>query len=158
MELFKIAPSMNAIDGLVEENQKLEFIKSFREVIRIKNVLTGFVEFSFDDISMNEQQFEDYQSKYLDMYESVKHTQTDEKVSILSDVDFETELLARDIINVEYILRLLRHYIDASPDQHESIKKKIINIISGQEHLRSKKELIEKFIDKQLLNLSLIHI
>lgn len=153
MQLFKIAPSMNAIDGLVEENQKLEFIKSFREVMRIKNVLTGFVEFSFDDISMNEQQFEDYQSKYLDMYESVKHTQIDEKVSILSDVDFETELLARDIINVEYILRLLRHYIDASPDKHESIKKKIINIISGQEHLRSKRDLIEKFIDKQLLNI-----
>jgi len=153
LELFKIAPSMNAIDGLLEENQKLLFIKTFREVMRVKNVLTGFVEFSFDDISMTEQQFEDYQSKYLDMYESIKHNQTDEKVSILADVDFETELLARDIINVEYILRLLRHYRDASPEKHESIKKQIINTIGGQENLRSKRELIEKFIDTQLMNI-----
>jgi len=153
LELFKIAPSMNAIDGLLEENQKLLFIKTFREVMRVKNVLTGFVEFSFDDISMTEQQFEDYQSKYLDMYESIKHSQTDEKVSILADVDFETELLARDIINVEYILRLLRHYRDASPEKHESIKKQIINTIGGQENLRSKRELIEKFIDTQLMNI-----
>ena len=153
MELFKIAPSMNAIDGLVEENQKLQFIKSLREVMRIKNVLAGLVEFSYDDISMNEQQFADYLSKYLDMNESIKQTQTDEKVSILSDVHFETILLERDIINVEYILRLLRNYREASPDKHESIKKNIINIISGQEHLRSKRELIEKFIDKQLMNI-----
>jgi len=153
LELFKIAPSMNAIDGLVEESQKLLFIKAFREVIRVKNVLAGFVEFSFDDIAMTEQQLEDYQSKYLDMYESIKHSQTDEKVSILNDVDFETELLARDIINVEYILRLLRHYRDASPNNHEAIKKQIMNTIGGQEHLRSKRELIEKFIDTQLLNI-----
>ncbi|MDA9087680.1 type I restriction endonuclease subunit R [Methylophilaceae bacterium] len=153
LELFKIAPSMNAIDGLVEESQKLLFIKAFREVMRVKNVLAGFVEFSFDDISMTEQQLEDYQSKYLDMYESIKHSQTDEKVSILNDVDFETELLARDIINVEYILRLLRHYRDASPNNHEAIKKQIMNTIGGQEHLRSKRELIEKFIDTQLLNI-----
>ena len=153
LELFKIAPSMNAIDGLVEESQKLLFIKAFREVMRVKNVLTGFVEFSFDDIAMTEQQLEDYQSKYLDMYESIKHSQTDEKVSILNDVDFETELLARDIINVEYILRLLRHYRDASPNNHEAIKKQIMNTIGGQEHLRSKRELIEKFIDTQLLNI-----
>ena len=153
LELFKIAPSMNAIDGLAEESQKLLFIKAFREVMRVKNVLAGFVEFSFDDISMTEQQLEDYQSKYLDMYESIKHSQTDEKVSILNDVDFETELLARDIINVEYILRLLRHYRDASPNNHEAIKKQIMNTIGGQEHLRSKRELIEKFIDTQLLNI-----
>jgi type I restriction enzyme R subunit len=121
--------------------------------MRVKNVLAGFVEFSFDDISMTEQQLEDYQSKYLDMYESIKHSQADEKVSILNDVDFETELLARDIINVEYILRLLRHYRDASPNNHEAIKKQIMNTIGGQEHLRSKRELIEKFIDTQLLNI-----
>ncbi len=153
LELFKIAPSMNAIDGLIEESQKLLFIKSFREVMRVKNVLTGFVEFSYDDISMTEQQFEDYQSKYLDMYESIKHSQTDEKVSILADVDFETELLARDIINVEYILRLLRNYREAATENHESIKKQIINTINGQENLRSKRELIEKFIDTQLMNI-----
>lgn len=152
-ELMKIAPSVNSVDNLIEETHKLEFIKSFRELMRIKNVLTGFSEFSFDDLSMAEQQFEDYQSKYLDLYERIKNEDINEKVSILNDIDFETDLLTRDIINVEYILVLLRHYRDSSIDQHEIIKKQILNTIGSQERLRSKKELIERFIDSQLMNI-----
>lgn len=152
-ELMKIAPSVNSVDNLIEETHKLEFIKSFRELMRIKNVLTGFSEFSFDDLSMAEQQFEDYQSKYLDLYERIKNENVGEKVSILNDIDFETDLLTRDIINVEYILLLLRHYRDASIDQHENIKKQILNAIGSQERLRSKKELIERFIDSQIMNI-----
>lgn len=153
-ELMKVAPSVNSVDNLIEETHKLEFIKSFRELMRIKNVLTGFSEFSFDDLSMAEQQFEDYQSKYLDLYERVKNEDTNEKVSILNDIDFETDLLSRDIINVEYILVLLRHYRDSSVEQHKIIKKQILNTIGSQERLRSKKELIERFIDSQLMNIN----
>ena len=41
---------------------------------------------------MSEQEFEDFKSKYLDIYEKVKGSVDKEKVSILEDVDFELEL------------------------------------------------------------------
>ena len=38
--------------------------------------LSCFADFSFDDLEMTEQEFEDYKSKYLDIYEKVKgHTE-----------------------------------------------------------------------------------
>lgn len=99
---------------------------------------------------MNEQSFEDYKSKYLDLYDKTKgHTQK-EKVSILNDIDFEIELMHRDEINVAYILRLLEKLQDAKPEEREQQHKSIMDILSGDAKLRSKRELIEKFIQHHL--------
>ena len=88
------------------------------------------------------------------MYERVKHEQTSEKVSILDEVDFELELIQRDEINVAYILGLLASYVDTSESKRGEFKKRITTIIDGQEHLRSKRELIMAFIDSQLEGVS----
>ncbi|GAB3534890.1 type I restriction endonuclease subunit R [Pontibacter brevis] len=152
--LLQIAPTVNSVNDLPSEEEELEFIKAFRELMRLKNVLATFTEFKFDDLSMNEQTFEDYKSKYLDLYDKAKsHTQK-EKVSILGDVDFELELIHRDEINVAYILKLLAKLKDATPEEHEKQKKAIIEIIAGDAQLRSKRELIEKFIQENLPTVS----
>ena len=154
MALISIAPSVSSVDGLINEDDQLEFIKAFRELMRLKNVLTGFSDFNFADLSMGEQQFEDYKSKYLDLYEKVKSNTEVEKVSILDEVDFELELIHKDEINVAYILRLLAQYRETDTAKHAEYKKSIINIIAGQEHLRSKRELIEEFIDSHLMGIA----
>ena len=56
---------------------------------------------------IEEQEFKDYQSKYLDLRDKVKRSRSAEKTSVLDDIDFEVELIHRDKINVDYILRLL---------------------------------------------------
>lgn len=148
--LLQIAPTVNSVNDLPSEEEELEFIKAFRELMRLKNVLTTFTEFKFDDLSMNEQTFEDYKSKYLDLYDKAKSHNQKEKVSILEDVDFELELIHRDEINVAYILKLLAKLKDATPEEHDKQKKAIIEIIAGDAQLRSKRELIEKFIQENL--------
>lgn len=150
MELLKIAPTVNSVNNLPSEEEELEFIKTFRELMRTLNVLKTFTEFSFNDLSMNEQLFEDYKSKYLDLYDKAKSHNQKEKVSILNDIDFELELIHRDEINVAYILKLLAKLKDASPEEHEKHKKSIIDILAGDTNLRSKRELIEKFIHENL--------
>jgi len=154
VELMNIAPSVNSVDGLISEDDQLQFIKAFRELMRLKNVLTGFSDFNFADLSMGEQQFEDYKSKYLDLYERIKHEKDVEKVSILDEVDFELELIHKDEINVAYILRLLARYRESSASKQAEHRKNIVNIIAGQEHLRSKRELIEEFIDSHLMGIA----
>ena len=154
INLINIAPSVSSVDGLINEDDQLEFIKAFRELMRLKNVLSGFSDFSFADLSMGEQQFEDYKSKYLDLYERVKSNKEVEKVSILDEVDFELELIHKDEINVAYILRLLAQYRETDTAKHAEYKKSIINTIAGQEHLRSKRELIEEFIDSHLMGIA----
>jgi len=146
-ELLKVAPTVNSVNDLPSETEELEFIKAFRELMRLKNVLSTFADFSFDHLAMNEQLFEDYKSKYLDLYDKVRSDHQVDKASILEDVDFELELIRRDEINVAYILKLLANL--KGSDQ-EKRRKEIIDLIAGEAHLRSKRELIEKFIQENL--------
>jgi len=153
IQLLQIAPTVNSVNNLQSGEDELKFIQAFRELMRLKNVLTTFADFTWDDVAMAEQQFEDYKSKYLDLHDKVKSDHQKEKVSILEDVDFELELLHRDEINVAYILKLLAKLKDAKPKDQEKKKKEIIDLLSGEASLRSKRELIEKFIAENLPNL-----
>lgn len=148
--LLQIAPTVNSVNDLPSEEEELEFIKAFRELMRLKNVLATFTEFDFVDLSMDEQNFEDYKSKYLDLYDKAKSANLKEKVSILEDVDFELELIHRDEINVSYILKLLSKLKDADPEEQEKQKKTILELLAGDAQMRSKRELIERFIQENL--------
>lgn len=148
--LLAITPTVDSVNDLINEEEELAFIKAFREIMRLKNVLATFTEFQFEDVSMPEQAFEDYKSKYLDLYDKSKSQNQKEKVSILGDIDFELELIHRDEINVTYILKLLSKLKNATTEEQERQKKVLIEIITGDSHLRSKKELIERFIQDNL--------
>jgi len=146
----RIAPTFESVNDLVSEDEELEFVKAFRELMRVKNVLNTFTEFSFEDLGMDEQTFENYKSKYLDLYDTIKSETQKEKVSILNDIDFELELIRRDEINVTYILTLLAKLHDSEPKDQVEQRKAISDILSSETQLRSKKELIEKFIEENL--------
>jgi type I restriction enzyme R subunit len=148
--LLQIAPTVDSVNSLKDEEKELAFAKAFRELMRIKNILTTFTEFTFSDLSIDEQTFEDYKSKYLDLYDKVKSHDAKEKVSILQDIDFELELIHRDEINVAYILKLLAKLKDAPPEDKEKQEKIIYDLIAGETQLRSKRELIERFINQHL--------
>jgi len=148
--LLTIAPTIDSVDTLETEDDELNFIKAFRELLRIRNVLTTFADFTFDGLAMNEQAFNDYRSKYLDLYDKVKSDNQKEKVSILDDVDFELELIHRDEINVAYILMLLSKLKSKSGKDAAMQHKAILDLVAGDARLRSKRELIEKFILENL--------
>ncbi len=150
IELLKIAPTVNSVNDLVSEDDELAFIQAFRAVIRLRNTMSAFADFDWEDLAMSEQLFEDYKSKYLDLHDKVKTDNKKEKASILDDVDFELELIHRDEINVSYILKLLAALKDAKKSEREKKQKEIVDMLAGEAHLRSKKELIEKFILENL--------
>ena len=136
------------VDQLFAEEEKEAFIKAFRELLRLKNILISFVEFNPDDIDISEQEFDEFKSKYLDLYEFVARDV--ERVSILSDLDFVIELIKRDEVNVGFILRLISQMVGASDKKQAEIKRSIDNYIGSELELRSKRELIEKFLKNNL--------
>ncbi len=150
IDLLKIVPTVNSVNNLVSEEDELAFVKAFRELMRIKNTMSTFADFVWEDLAMNEQLFEDYKSKYLDLYDKVKEEHQVEKVSILEDVDFELELIHRDEVNVTYILKLLAGLKDTSKAEKDKKHKEIVDLLTGEANLRSKRELIEKFILENL--------
>lgn len=148
--LLALVPTVQSVDALPDENAQLDFVVKFRELLRIKNILTTFADFKEADLSLPEQSFEDYKSKYLDVYDKVKKQTGGDDVSVLDDIDFELSLIHRDEINVAYILQLLASLSKLNPEEAKKRQKEIIDLVAGEVQLRSKRELIEKFIEENL--------
>lgn len=151
-KLKLVAPEIESVDKYRTEEEKFEFITAFRDLMRLLNILKSFADFDFDDLEMTEFEFDGYKSKYLDLWTDRSKNPENGKESILNDVDFELELIHRDEINVSYILSLLANLKDANlkGDKLEQKKKEIRDILSSDAKLRSKRELIEKFIEENL--------
>lgn len=150
-KLLEIVPQVVSVDGLYSEEDQLQFILAFRAMMRLHKKMSHYTEFIWDDLQMEEQLFADYTSKYLDLKEKLDPTDPSKKASILNDIDFELELIRRDTINVTYILQLLIKFKSKhSAKDKESIEKDIFNLLNTEVSLRSKRELIEKFIQESL--------
>lgn len=160
--LRSIAPTVGSVDVLRSEDEELAFIRAFRNLIRILNVLKCFSNFSFSALDLEEQEFEDYKSKYLDLFDKARsQKEGEEKASIIDDIDFELELIQRDEINVAYILRLLAELKSDEQSDDETIRrdannrrKSILDLLGSETQLRSKRELIERFINEQMPHIS----
>lgn len=151
-DLLQITPTVESVDNLQTEEQQRDFILAFRKVSQLLNILNNFTEFDFNKYitAINTQDFMDYKSKYLTIYEQLKnHTETN-KVSILNDIDFCIELVATDRINTTYIMNLIhnieRNDIIKQQMEINQIKAELKN--SDDIQLRFKIDLIEKFLDK----------
>ncbi|QQD16003.1 type I restriction endonuclease subunit R [Sphingobacterium sp. UDSM-2020] len=150
-KLLEIVPQVVSVDGLYSEEDQLQFILAFRAMMRLHKKMSHYTEFTWSDLQMEEQLFADYTSKYLDLKERLDPTDPSKKASILNDIDFELELIRRDTINVTYILQLLIKFNSKhSAKDKESIEKDIFNLLNTEVSLRSKRELIEKFIQESL--------
>ncbi|WP_414546189.1 type I restriction endonuclease subunit R [Nostoc sp. CCY0012] len=154
-ELRAIATIPNDVNKLISEDDQVKFVKAFRNLIRLQNVSKSFTEFSFSDLNLDEQTFEDYKSKYLDIYDKTRSKPDDEKESLVEEVDFELELIQRDEINVSYILKLLANLqrdrqADITSEEYQNQKASILEIIGKEAQLRSKRDLLEKFIEERL--------
>ena len=150
IELLKITPTVKSVDALPDENAELAFVIRFRELLRLKNILTTFADFNEADLALEPQRFDDYKSKYLDMHDKVKLQSEGEKASVLDDIDFELSLIHRDEINVAYILNLLMTLSKLNPEDAKKRQKEIIDLVAGEVQLRSKRALIEEFIEENL--------
>ena len=158
-------PEPSYIDLLQSEIHRTNFVLAFREIIRKHAEIQIYEDYNAeaDDLGMTEQQFMDFRSKYLDIYDSViatnltqsqneiqeDTTQYGQKSASLDDVDFCLELLHSDIINVAYILELIANLNPYSTDYAER-RKNIIDTMIKDAEMRNKAKLIDGFIQKNV--------
>lgn len=150
-KLYDLTPNCQDVDDLLTEDDQLEFIKAFREVMRTNAQLETFVEYDQDNTTLDKQNFADFASKYKDLCHQVRKTPSKEKVSILDEVDFQLELLHSDRINVGYIISLLQLAIDnPSVEKRQQYQAQVNDLIEGEVSLHDKQDLIKKFIDQNI--------
>jgi type I restriction enzyme R subunit len=127
-----------------EQNQK-DFIKLYSAILKVKNILSTFDEFSGNEI-LSERDVQDYHSMYINLYNDFRGKSKGDNENVNDDIVFEMELIKQVEINIDYILALIKKYHEG----HLKDKEIVISInkaIDSSVELRNKKELIEQFID-----------
>lgn len=140
-ELVEKFPVGRRITG--EQNQK-DFIRLYSAVLRVRNILTTFDEFTGNEILLA-RDVQDYHSMYIDLYNEFRKADAKEKENINDDLVFEMELIKQVEINIDYILGLIKKY----HEDHIKNKELLIDInkaIDSSVELRNKKDLINQFI------------
>ncbi len=129
---------------IVSEKEKWDFVKLYSAILRLKNILSSFDEFAGKEI-LSERDVQDYHSQYLRIYDELR-PQGKEKDNVNDDLVFEIELIKQVEINIDYILMLIKKYHEGHMEDKE-IKVSILKSVDASIELRSKKDLIENFID-----------
>ncbi|MDL2254283.1 type I restriction endonuclease subunit R, partial [Ruminococcaceae bacterium OttesenSCG-928-I18] len=131
-------------DSIIGELSQKDFIRLFGAILRLRNILTSFDEFEGNEI-LSQRDFQDYQSMYLDLYQSFTKGKDADKENINDDIIFEIELIKQIEVNIDYILMLVTKYHDSNCTD-KSILAAIDKAVCSSIELRSKKELIEGFV------------
>lgn len=138
------------IDGpfpVGEKNMK-DFLNLFGAILRMRNLLLSFDEFSETE-TFSPRDFQDYLGRYQDVHDRWKEIiegEREDPEDITEDVVFETELIRQLKIDVDYILMLVKKYHDSNREDAE-ILVTIRRAVEASPELRSKKDLVMAFIE-----------
>ncbi len=131
------------------ETVQRDFVNLYNKILRLQNILKSFDDFKGNEL-LPERTFQDYQSTYIEIYSQLR--KRNERESIVEDLVFEIELVKQVEINVDYILIQIQKLQGANPAENKEIRAKINKTVLASYSLRSKKDLIERFIDSINVN------
>ncbi len=142
----ELTSKFNPGDLPASETEQREFVNLYNKILRLQNILKSFDDFKGNEL-LPERTFQDYQSTYIEIYQNLNGKVIGDKESIIEDLVFEIELVKQVEINVDFILIFIRGLQGASASENKEIKAKINKTVLSSFSLRSKKDLIEKFIE-----------
>lgn len=129
---------------VADEEAKRGFVELMSEILRVRNVLAAFDDFTEDAQLIGAMRYQDYLGWYNTYYEEI-HKPKHKGEEISDDIVFEMELVKQVQINIRYILSLVQQYHDSNCTDKEIIVK-IRKQMDASPDMRDKRELIENFI------------
>lgn len=134
--------------NIMDEEQKKAFVKLMGEILRVRNILAAFDDFTKEAGIVDEMRYQDYLGWYNKYYEEFrKPSHNGENEAISDDIIFEMELVKQVQINIRYILSLVQQYHDSNCEDKEIIVQ-IRKQMDASPDMRDKRDLIEKFIER----------
>lgn len=140
--------------NLKGDSAKVEFIKKFKEVQKLKTNLEQYTDLSDEQ----KQTIEDiiptdttraYKGAYLDIASKLKEQQgkNNNDTQELEQLDFEFILFASAVIDYDYIMDLISHYSSATPQKQKITKEQLIDILKSNSNLLDEKDAMIEYIN-----------
>ena len=137
----------------VGEQEQKKGIELISAILRRFNLLRTFDEFTDEQQIWSERQKNDYLSYYQDLRAKIQAQASSvmnvQKENINDDLTFELEIISDNTIGVDYINRLVERYLNAPEGiEREEVHDDIMAEVCASPQLRSKKELIREFLNR----------
>ena len=143
--IFEIEDRFSLSVSFESEQLEKDFIKQWGIYLKLRNILDSFDDFSGKEILLK-REIQNYESRYLDLRDKYRKQNSADRENINDDLEFETELMKQVTVNIDYILQMVAQYHNSNMKDKE-ILASISSAVSSSIDLRSKKELIERFIN-----------
>ena len=132
---------------IADEEVKKDFIRLLSEILKVRNILSTFDDFTKEAEIVDDMRFLDYKGWYNTYYHEFRPPNNNEAENINDDIVFEIELVKQVQININYILNLIQQYHDSNCEDKEVVAR-IMKEINASPDMRDKRDLIEKFIER----------
>ncbi len=129
---------------IVSEKAKKRFVSLYGSLLRAINILQCFDDFTGKAL-LSERDMQDYQSRYIDIYNEFRNRKKHDKDNINEDLRFEIELVKQVEVNIDYIISLIKKHHEENTLNAE-VCLSIARTMDSSLELRNKKELIGNFI------------
>ncbi len=132
--------------NIFDEREKKRFVMLMSQILRLRNILSAFDDFTPEAYIVDEMCFQGYLGWYNNYFEEFRSdSHSNEKEQIADDIVFEMELVKQVQINISYILDLVQMYHDDNCHD-QTIIVNMRKQMDASPDMRDKRELIEKFI------------
>jgi len=140
--------------NLKGDSSKVEFIKKFKEVQKLKTNLAQYTDLSDEQKEtieeiMPEDTTRAFKGAYLDIASKLKEQQgkSSNQNDDLEQLDFEFVLFASAVIDYDYIMNLISKYSSAKPQKEQITKEQLVDILKANSNLLDEKDEMIEYIN-----------
>ncbi len=155
MEEHDLVCEPQEVYNLKGDTAKIEFIKNFKEVQRLKTQLDQYTDLDEEQKAIIEKVLPtdillEFRSSYIEIAKQLREIQIkegDDAPPEIQELDFEFVLFASAIIDYDYIMNLIADSTQKTPKKHKMTKEQIIGLLKSNSNLMDEEEDLTDYIN-----------
>ena len=155
MEEHNLACEPQEVYNLRGDTAKIEFIKNFKEVQRLKTQLDQYTDLDeeqkeFIEKLLPQDKLLEFKSSYLETAKQLREIQIkegDDAPPEIQELDFEFVLFASAIIDYDYIMNLIADSTQQKPSKYTMTKEQIVGLLKSTSNLMDEEEDLTEYIN-----------
>jgi len=143
------------VPNLKGDAARAQFVNLFKDVQRLKTQLDQYTD--LDDTQKEKietlipkEQLQGFKGVYLGVAEQLREKQAkegDKAAPEVQELDFEFVLFASEVIDYDYIMKLLAKFSDKTPSKQKMSRQQLIGLIASDSKFMNDREDIEAYIN-----------
>jgi len=155
MQEHDLVNEPEAVYNLRGDTAKIEFIKNFKEVQRLRTQLDQYTDLDEEQKEFIEKilptdKLLEFRSSYIETAKQLREIQIkegDDAPPEIQELDFEFVLFASAIIDYDYIMNLIADSTQKKPSKYKMTKEQIIGLLKSNSNLMDEEEDLTEYIN-----------